>query len=342
MAFVVPAEIGHATYAAPLIVYLLSHFADVRLLAVRDKIFPELSEDVWVLYAGGYGDRCDHLLLATAERFEFAESAPTSGLHISANALQQWNYRLRPHLIPRTTLALYAQLQRQTTTVQLGRLARVGIGYVSGANDFFHLRPSTARDLGIPKRLLRVSVRNGRALQSGAIDEGMVTEWIAQDEACLLLYLPRELKLPDQVRRYLDSRQGQEARGAYKCRMREPWYSVPDVTVPQAFLSYMSGRSPTLTANLAGCVGTNSVHTVHLSSSIELAKMQRAWKKPLTTLSCELEGHPLGGGMLKIEPREAQRVALSFASKDDPDIDVSLMLGVRTLRAWRHCSAGTQ
>ena len=54
MSFVVPAEIGHAPYAAPLLEYLLRRFAVVHVVAVRDKLFPDLSEDCWLLHAEGF------------------------------------------------------------------------------------------------------------------------------------------------------------------------------------------------------------------------------------------------------------------------------------------------
>src|ERR1700722_9195509 len=38
-----------------------------------------------------------------------------------------------------------------------------------------------------------------------------------------------------------NSQNAKEARQAYKCRVRDPWYAVPDVRVPDFFLSYMSG-----------------------------------------------------------------------------------------------------
>lgn len=53
MAFVVPAEIGHAPYAAPVLRYLADNFSVVQVVAVREKIFAELSEDSWLLYAEG-------------------------------------------------------------------------------------------------------------------------------------------------------------------------------------------------------------------------------------------------------------------------------------------------
>lgn len=55
MAFVVPAEVGHAPYAAPLLDYLVENFATVHVVAVREKLFPHLSEDCWLLFTDGHG-----------------------------------------------------------------------------------------------------------------------------------------------------------------------------------------------------------------------------------------------------------------------------------------------
>ncbi len=52
-------------------------------------------------------------------------------------------------------------------------------------------------------------------------------------------------------------------------------------------------------------------------------------------MSCEIEGHPLGGGVLKLEPREALRVAVS---REDlkPESERLLREGVDLMQQWRH------
>jgi adenine-specific DNA-methyltransferase len=75
-----------------------------------------------------------------------------------------------------------------------------------------------------------------------------------------LLRLDAQQDVPQPIKRYLDSDDGRAARESYKCRNRTPWYAVPDVCVPDAFLSYMSGEAPAPVANHAGCVATNSMH----------------------------------------------------------------------------------
>ena len=155
----------------------------------------------------------------------------------------------------------------------------------------------------------------------------------------LLLHLPKALKaieLPAAVHDYLDSEQGRTARVAYKCRNRKPWYAVPDVRVPDFFLSVMSGVAPTFVRNTAGATCTNALHAVHLRKGIDPVRLQRAWGSTFVGLSCELEGHALGGGMLKLDPREAARVVLPSA-KALAESDESILLdAVQTLRRWRH------
>ncbi|HWL92951.1 MAG TPA: SAM-dependent DNA methyltransferase, partial [Phycisphaerae bacterium] len=242
----------------------------------------------------------------------------------------------RPFLLSTEERELYARAANASRARRLGDVARVGIGYVSGANDFFHLRPSQGELLGIPPKMVHPTVRNGRSLAGGCVDERRVQSWIAADDAVLLLRLERLHDMPKPVRRYLDSEAGREARESYKCRNRDPWYVIPDVRVPDGFLSYMSGSNPTLARNSAGCVCTNSVHAVHLTNGMTMPRLLRLWSSPLTRLSCELEGHPLGGGMLKLEPREAARVLLDdTAVSSEADAEI-LKSAVKTMRQWRH------
>ncbi len=336
IAFVVPAEIGHAPYAAPVLEFTTRNFDHVQVVAVREKLFPDLSEDCWLLYADGFGGSTDAVRFTPLERFAFAARPPRSGRDVPVAEWRRWNNRLRPFLLSADARDLYRMAADTRRPRRLGDVARVGIGYVTGANGFFHLRPSVAERLGIPHRVMHVAVRSGKNLSDGCVDAACVRGWIAADDPVLLLRLDAEEDLPTPVQRYLDSEAGLEARTTYKCRNRDPWYVVPDVTVPDGFLSYMSGHSPSLVANAAGCVCTNSVHAVHLTNRMTMARLRKLWAQPLTALSCEIEGHPLGGGMLKVEPREAARVLLRDAAIRGDDDRAILTDAVGTMKRWRH------
>lgn len=340
MAFVVPAEIGHAPYAAPLLEYLVAHFAVVHVVAVRDKLFPDLSEDCWLLYAEGRGQTSDEIRFSTLPRFTRTEEPPEQFLRVPVEQWRSpWNRRLRPYLLSAEARALYLETLHTEGSRRFGNIAQIGIGYVTGANDFFHLRPSQAERWEIPSTLLHATVRNGRELPSGRLTAATVGYWRRADEPMLLLRLPKQGALPVAVTRYLDSDDGHQARQAYKCRKREPWYSVPDVQFPDFFLSYMSGLEPGLVRNEAGATCTNSVHSVRLKGNADAAALVQAWESPFVKLSCELEGHPLGGGMLKLEPREAAQIILP-SKVLLPHLNGSVTEGaLATMRHWRHYAA---
>ena len=234
---------------------------------------------------------------------------------------------------------LYESAKNAKSSFGLGEIAKVGIGYVTGANDFFHLRPSDAAAAGIPDRWLHTAVRNGRVLTTGVLNQRTVRKWLDNDEAVLLLRLQSEQRLSRAVRDYLASPAGISASKTYKCRNRHPWFVVPDVKVPHAFLSVMSGNKPSLAWNRAGCVATNSVHTVQLTGAASPRAIRDAWNGQLTSLSCEIEGHQLGGGMLKLEPREASRLVLSDKKRWPSGQSSLIQEGVETLRRWRHFGA---
>ena len=375
LAFVVPAAIGHARYAEPLVEYLVSHFADVRIVAVRRKLFPRLSEDCWLLFADGFGGATDVIDLAAVDALRPRDDAPpTATVRVPVSEWRAaWGRRLRPYLLSARARLLYQaaataadsglhsraranggnphngreeeEAPRRAGTprsaVRLGALATVDLGYVSGANSFFHLTPSDAAKAGIPARFLQTTVSSARVLPLGELTKDTVDSWHRNDATMFLLRIPGNgARLPVAVRRYLDSDAGQCARQGYKCRHRTPWYAVPDVRVPDFFLSYMAGRTAKLVKNTANASCANALHGVRLRRTAHCAILQRAWHTPLAQLSCEIEGHALGGGMLKLEPREAARVILPSAPRANGKPQRDIEEAVATLRSWRHFAEG--
>ena len=337
MAFVVPASIGHAPHAAPLVEYLVGRFDEVRIVAVRRKLFPRLSEDCWLLFADGFGGATNHIQFVPVERFDDTLARCPAKLVPVDEWRQDWNRRLRPYLLGSVQRSLYQEATRSESCVRLGEIASVGIGYVTGDNEFFHLRPSDADYWQIPQRYLLPAVRNGRTLPNEALSSDAVAQWFQADSPVLLLRLPKDADLPSTVRKYLDSPRGQAARCAYKCRNRKPWYSVPDVRVPAFFLTYMAGAAPSLVQNNAAATCTNALHAVDPHNKEDADRLVRGWHSSCLKLSCEIEGHPLGGGVLKLEPKEATRLVLPSSSGALPaGFEREACNAVSTLRKWRH------
>ena len=103
---------------------------------------------------------------------------------------------------------------------------------------------------------------------------------------------------------------------AYKCRVRRTWYQVPLLPPADLLLTCMNADTPRLTTNEAGALHLNSVHGVYLSAEHrELGRelLPLASLNSVTLLNAEMVGRSYGG-ILKIEPREADAWAMPSPS----------------------------
>lgn len=329
LAMVVPMEMCHAAYALPVLDHLAKSFAKVTFLTFRDKLFPDLSENTLLLLADGKGAHSAAFLwrdLTNADRLpemrQRGHWRVPGTRRIEAKTLSQGHERLIEHFLPRKTRDLHRELRELAQARRLGDLADVGIGYVTGANDFFHMHPDEARICGIPESFLKPAVRRGRALLGLRFTPDDWRQALETGEAGYLLLIEPESSLPASLRRYLQNGELQGVSKTFKCRSRSRWFCVPHVYQSDAFLSYMSGAVPRLVANHAGAVATNSLHVLRLHAQSHLTgdALAALWQTSLTRLSVEIDGHPLGGGMLKLEPTEAESVVLALPPATNGDL----------------------
>ena len=90
--------------------------------------------------------------------------------------------------------------------------------------------------------------------------------------------------------------------------VRDLWWRTPIVPAPDLFVTYMNADTPRLASNEAGVHHLNSVHGLYLGPQVtgpaaELLSI--ASLNSMTLVGAETVGRAYGGGMLKLEPREA-------------------------------------
>jgi hypothetical protein len=89
--------------------------------------------------------------------------------------------------------------------------------------------------------------------------------------------------------------------------VRDPWWLAPAVSSPDLFFTYMSHRFPRLIVNQAQVSFLNSMHGVRLRKGMRWARrpLPLLAMNSTTMLGAEVGGRAYGGGILKMEPREA-------------------------------------
>jgi adenine-specific DNA methylase len=325
LAMVAPAELLHAAYAVPVLRYLCSASARVVILAFERRLFPDLSEDTVLVLAADRAAPFRELRLinlgdiSQLDTLLAVDPLLRAGRPLPAQAIIKGEERALPYLLPDATRRLYAHLRSSTGVARLGDWTSVGIGYVTGNNDYFHLPARDVALLGIPRRYLRRAVRRADDLRGAAYT---ADDWLAAEHSgarCYVLSLPADGKrLPEPLQSYIAAGEARGVHRAHKCATRQPWYAVPGLAVPDAFLSYMVHLTPLFAVNRAQAVAPNSLLVARRkpgSPPSELIAV--AMRTSLALLSAEIEGHSLGGGLLKVEPGEAAKITIPVPARFD-------------------------
>lgn len=339
LALILPAELVHAAYAAPLRRFLRESFADVTVISFRRAVFPGAQESVVILLAHGKGESHQRLGLVEMESSQdlqnLAEFLRSAEVFENGSEPTKW---VPGHTGNRSALCLM-RLQKDGLFYPLSQVGKASIGFVSGANEFFVLTPKEAAALGLPKRSLRPALVRARQIPSLVITRKDIAAMQEENQRCLL-WLPGP-SLTKAEAAYAQKGEAQGIHERYKCRVRTPWYVVPGVIVPEAFLTYMSDTLPRLCLNGARAATANTLLTVrlpHIPMGLRKAFVV-AFYNSATMLSCERVGRSYGGGVLKLEPREADQVlvpSVALVRKHRSDL---LALAPRLHKVLLHGSA---
>lgn len=292
LGMVVPVELGHAQYAKQVLEFLLSKFGRIQVRIFREKLFPELSEDTALLLCEEFENPCSWLSIAILKNIEEGEDERSIEHPVDIEAIRTGRIKLSHYLLSPRARQLYENLAQEKHVFALGGVANIGIGYVTGHNDFFHLSAEECGRWRIPKSFLRPAILSMAGAAGAVIRQNDWRDEERGGKKCYLLSIPAtdEKILPRSVLDYLKHGRALGVPERFKCRVREIWYSVPHVRVADAFLSYMSGEAPRLVGNGARLVAPNTLHLVKFDKPRGAGSFISGWYSSLTKLSCELEG----------------------------------------------------
>lgn len=305
LAMVLPAELLTVHYAEPIRRWLRQRFKRVHLVMFEQLQFAGALEKVVLLVASGSGG-CDAFALHYIhDASDLYDLHPFDNDSVTPAKEGKWS----DLLLSSDHRRLFQQIEARHFC-PLRAYGAPELGTVTGGNRYFTLTEETRQRFGLidGRHVCPTSPPGTKHIKGISFTED---DWISLKEAgqaVWLLWPENGSEADPKLRAYIVEGERLSVHEAYKCTIRTPWYRPPRVPPPDLFFTYMSHRQPRLITNEARTTFVNSMHGIRLA---ENAPKTARTTLPLlainsvTALGAELYGRSYGGGVLKMEPREA-------------------------------------
>lgn len=316
MAWVLPGSFLQADYAINVRKYLSQSFGDVICILMHERFFKTegTEEETVVLLAKDRGHYPDGSLI------NFIDSLDVARLQVIIDA---WESGIpqgqplegRPSFLSasESVANTYKKVCEKDECHVLGDVLQVNIGVVTGANQFFVIDKNKAAWAGLKSSdllpvLSKFKFSKGLSFTyddfASLVDEGNRGYLISP-------------KIPpvagSALAQYLDGFTVEARSKVSTFKKRSVWYAPDDGRIPDAFFPVMNHHGPRLVLNDAEITCTNTIHRAFFYSSITDFKKRLVSISMLTSfsqLSAEFVGRRYGSGVLKHEPREAEKIAI--------------------------------
>lgn len=321
MALVIPAELLQVTYAAQLRAFLTERFAHLDVVACNELFFEGVEQEVVLLLANGAlprrrpGNACR---VAVTEARAIPDLLATDPVRLLAGAEEKDvrgdREKWLKYFLTGCEIGLMRELRAHPRVTELGQLAEIDVGIVTGANAFFVLRGSDVAQRGLGSVVRRIVSKSAHIRGSVLTD----SDWCAlaqADERVHLIDIRQDARgrIPARAAAYVAEGESAGVHEGYKCSIRTPWYHVPARWNPDAFLFRQIHDFPRFILNRAEATATDTIHRMR-TRGIDPAVVVAGAFSHLTAASAEIEGRSYGGGVLELEPTEAERLLVPDAA----------------------------
>ena len=154
----------------------------------------------------------------------------------------------------------------------------------------------------------------GRSVQANSVffEKNDWLENVKNKKKAFLLDLNGYTKtdLSDKQQAYIELGEKEEQNDGYKCKIREYWYQIPSIWVPDAFFLRRNNLYPKLVLNKCDAVSTDTMHRIAINEGIDKERVILSYYNSISFAFTEICGRSYGGGVLEILPGEVGDIYL--------------------------------
>ncbi|MBM4463255.1 MAG: class I SAM-dependent methyltransferase [Chloroflexi bacterium] len=326
LAMVTPAELLQVKYAAELRSRLSKQFDHIVLIGFKKLVFPEIQQEVVLLLAEGRRKSAGPPSDIHTIEYEDGDGLVSRGNMADAIAHVPTKHsrngmKWTSLFLSKESFEALDEAEKAPGLIQLGKLAEVDIGVVTGRNSFFVVTPDLRKRLGV-EDYTTPTIGRTSALTSMVFTRSDFEKYAEQYPAYLLnLVGVSEGAFPVALKEYIASGERERVDVGFKCRVRPRWFDVPSVYVPGGLMFRQIHRYPLLVLNEAQVTSTDTIHRVRFKEGVNPRLLAVAFFNSLTLAWAEVCGRSYGGGVLELEPREAEELPIPYKQSLNLDIE---------------------
>lgn len=299
---VLPAELLQVGYASQLRAYLVDECSEITLVSFEKLVFPGILQEVVLLLAtrGAGPASINTVEIPNAEALA-SVSLATSAARAHLHETEKWTkYYLGP-----SAIELVRRLRADRRMLPLSAYAAANVGVVTGRNSFFCLTEADARLRGLTEWTIPLLAKSAQmaGLTYRAAD---LDQQSAEGARTHLLAAPSKVDLAaaPALAKYIAEGEEGDVHTGYKCRIRNEWWVVPSISIPDGFMLRQVSSHLRIAANDANATSTDTVHRVFTKPGVDIHRLSVAAFNSVTLAMSEVIGRSYGGGILEMEPSE--------------------------------------
>lgn len=306
LAFVVPSEILQVAYAADLRLFLADTFTRITLITFEELVFPDIEQEV-VILIGEKGGEEKGIRIIELKNLDDLERAD-----IQSNAYQKLQHVHEKWTKYFTNIGeneLISQIRQDRRFQKLSDVALINVGITTGNNKYFSVNKTIVEKydlISVTRPLI------GRSAHANSVYFNY-EDWQANVEKGKNAYLidfpdiPYD-EYPEKHKMYIEMGKKNNEHIGYKCRIRERWYRIPSIWVPDAFFLRRNNLFPKFVQNKCNAVSTDTMHRIKFNDDQEPERIILSYYNSISFAFAELSGRSYGGGVLEILPGEVGNI----------------------------------
>ncbi len=323
LGMVIPAELLQVSYAAELREFLSTYYKNIVLVTFERLVFGGIQQEVVLFLAESGGANTTGIRVVELRNMGDLKTYDHDEiLRREVKPMDHTREKWTQYFLDKDEILLLRKLRENREISRGEDVLDIDVGVVTGQNSFFILTKSQARELGITDYTVPIVTRSAHF--SGIVFSK--DDWesdLRKNRPVLLLKIPPEPKnkLHKSLRSYITSGEDQGIHEGYKCRIRDPWYTVPSTWIPHGFMLRQIHQHPRIIVNRTDATSTDTIHRVKMVGETNINTVAAALLNSLTFAFSEVMGRSYGGGVLEMYPSEIASLPIPLQGADNLDID---------------------